>query len=140
MTLYDELYFDVTLIGKKSDLKRFISYLKSGDLDEFLEFHNDFLIYDDEYDTAPPEKDDLTVTFTNDDYGIEIDELDVDEFLELFCRAGKDLEISGHLYGADDEYSFISRKGSSYYENAKKAGGFNEDSYYSEIEKRQSEE
>ena len=139
MTLYDELYFDITLIGKKTDLKRFISYLKSGELDEFLEFHSDFLVYDDEFDTAPPEKDDLSVIFTNDDYGIEIEELDVDEFLELFCRAGKDLDISGHLYGADDEYSFVSRKGSTYYENAKKAS-FNEDSYYSEIEKRQSEE
>jgi hypothetical protein len=140
MTLYEELYFDITLIGKKSDLSRFISFLKSGELDDFFEFESDYLVYDDDYDTASPDRDDLTVTFTSDDYAIEIDEFDVDEFLDTFCRAAKELDVTGHFYDSDDEYSFVSHKGVSYYENAKKAGGFNEDSYLKEVEKRQLED
>jgi hypothetical protein len=60
--------------------------------------------------------------------GIEIDELDTDEFLELFCRAGKNLDIDGRLYDADDEeYAFVSEMGDSYYLNAKNATRFNDE-------------
>ena len=42
MTLNEELYFEITLKGVKSDLKKFIDFLKSGELDEFFEFSTDF--------------------------------------------------------------------------------------------------
>lgn len=119
MILYEELYFEITLSGKKSDLKKFVSYIKSGELDEFFEVTNDYINYDDGFDTAAPDEK-SSIVLSNDDYGIEIDEFDTDEFLEVFCRAAKDLDIRGHLYDIDDEeYRFISEIGDSYYLNAR---------------------
>lgn len=127
MTLCEELYFEITLTGAKSDVKKLISYLKSGELDEFFEFSGDYISYDDEYENAAPEAE-VSVTLSNDDYGIEIDEFDTDEFLEIFCRAAKDIEVYGSLYDIDDEeYKFKSDKGDSYYVNAKRIMMFNED-------------
>ena len=37
MTLWDELYFEATLHGLKSELKKFVNFLKSGELDDFFE-------------------------------------------------------------------------------------------------------
>ena len=37
MTLWDELYFEITLHGAKSELKKFVNFLKSGELDDFFE-------------------------------------------------------------------------------------------------------
>ena len=127
MKLYEEIYFEITLMGTKSDLAKFVSYVKSGDLDEFIEISNDFIFYDDNYATANP-GDESKVTLTNDDYGIEIDEFDVDEFLEILCRAAKNLDVEGQVYDIDDEeYSFRSDAGNSYYVNAKLVSKFNED-------------
>lgn len=127
MTLCEELYFEITLTGAKSDLKKFISYLKSGELDEFFEFSSEYINYDDEYEDAPADGE-TSITLSNDDYGIEIDEFDTDEFLEIFCRAAKELEVYGSLYDIDDEeYRFKSDKGDSYYVNARRIEMFNED-------------
>ena len=120
MTLCEELYFDITLQGTKSELKKFASFLKSGELDEFFEISSEYISYEDDY-----EKGDLnsqaTIIFSNDDYGIEIDEFDTDEFLEVFCKAAKSLFVQGVLYDADDEeYEFESAAGDSYYINAKR--------------------
>lgn len=119
MTLCEELYFEITISGTRSDLKKFVSYLKSGELDEFFEIENDFIDYDDNFEDCD-DNDETYITFSNDDFGIEIDEFDSGEFLEVFCRAGKNLDMRGRLYDIDDEeYSFISSKGDSYYLNAK---------------------
>ncbi len=119
MILYEELYFEITLTGKKSDLKRFVSYIKSGELDDFFEVTNDYINYDDGFDTAGADEK-SSIVLSNDDYGIEIDEFDTDEFLEIFCKAAKDLDVRGHLYDIDDEeYRFISEIGDSYYLNAR---------------------
>lgn len=127
MTLCEELYFEITLTGTKSGLKKFISFLKSGELDDFFEFSSDYISYDDNYDSAEGDAE-TSVTLSTDDYGIEIDEFDTDEFLDIFCRAGKELDISGHFYDIDDEeYSFKSDAGDSYYLNARRIGIFNED-------------
>lgn len=127
MTLCEELYFEITLTGAKTDLKKFISYLKSGELDEFFEFSSEYINYDDEYDDTPAEGE-TSIVLSNDDYGIEIDEFDTDEFLEVFCRAAKELDVYGSLYDIDDEeYKFKSDKGDSYYINAKRIEMFNED-------------
>lgn len=127
MTLCDEFYFEITLTGAKTDLKKFISFLKSGELDDIFEFSTEYISYDDSFETAEGDAE-TSITLSNDDYGIEIDELDTDEFLELFCRAAKELDVTGHLYDIDDEeYSFKSDKGDSYYVNAKRITRFNED-------------
>ena len=127
MTLCEELYFEITLSGTKSELRKFVSYLKSGELDDFFEVTSDYIHYDDEFDSADADKE-TSVIFSNDDYGIEIDEFDTDEFLEVFCKAAKSLEARGNLYDIDEEeYSFFSAKGDSYYVNAKRTAKFNDE-------------
>lgn len=127
MTLYDELYFEITATGPKSEIKNFVSYLKSGELDEFFEFSTDYINYDDEYATAGPDQE-VSVVISNDDYGVEIDEFHTDEFLEVLCKAGRRLYLKGNLFDVDDEeYSFVSEKGDSYYTNALLVQNFNED-------------
>ena len=132
MTLYEELYFEINLTGSKIDLKKFISFLKSGGLEDFFEFSTDYITYDDRYRDAEDTQE-ASITISNDDYGIEIDEFDTDEFLEIFCRAAKALDVEGQVYDIDDEeYSFVSNAGDSYYLNAKLATKFNEDEDRSE--------
>ena len=127
MILCEELYFEITLTGIKSELKKFISCLKSGELDDFFEFSSDYISYDDEYDEAG-DGEETSIVITNDDLGIEIDELDTDEFLDVFCRAARSLDVNGHIYDIDDEeYRFFSEPGDSYYLNADKVKRFNED-------------
>jgi len=127
MTLWDELYFEVTLHGVKSELRKFVNFLKSGDLDDFFEISQDYIIFDDNYASAS-DADESEIIFTNDDYPIEIDEFDTDEFLEVFCKAAKNLEIYGTLYDCDDgEFHFTSPAGDSYYVNSRKAVRFNDE-------------
>jgi hypothetical protein len=127
MTLCEELYFEITLTGTKSELSKFVSYLKSGELDEFFEISSDYINYDDEFNSINSDQD-TSITLSNDDYGIEIDEFDTDEFLEVFCKAARHLEVEGRIFDIDDEeYSFISAKGDSYYLNAKKTTKFNDE-------------
>ena len=127
MTLYEELYFEIRATGAKSEVRNFINYLKSGELDEFFEFSSEYISYDDEYATAD-ESAEVSVIIANDDYGIEIDEFHTDEFLEVLCKAGKRLYLKGQLYDADnEEYSFVSESGDSYYTNALLVQNFNED-------------
>ena len=127
MTLYDELYFEIKATGPKSEIKRFASFLKSGELNDFFEFSTDYIIYDDDYETASGDEE-ASVIISNDDFGIEIDEFHTDEFLEVFCKAAKNLYVKGQLFDIDDEeYSFVSEAGDSSYTNAKNISSFNED-------------
>lgn len=127
MTLCEELYFDITLTGTRADLKKFVSFLRSGGLEDFFEFSSEYISYDDLFEEVPP-MDNTYIQFSNEDFGIEIEELDVDEFLDVFCRGAKDLSVSGRLYDIDDEeFCFESDKGDSYYVNMRKISSFNED-------------
>jgi len=127
MTLYNELYFEIRATGAKSEIRSFVSYLKSGELDDFFEFSEDYIDYDDEFADAGPDEE-VSVVISNDDYGIEIDEFYTDEFLEVLCKAGKRLYLKGQLFDADnEEYTFISEAGNSYYTNALLVKDFNED-------------
>lgn len=127
MILYEELYFEITATGSKSEIKNFINYLNSGELDDFFEFSMDYVDYDDDYDAAGPESE-VTVVISNDDYGIEIDKFYTDEFLEVLCKAGKRVYLKGQLYDIDDdEYSFVSEVGDPYYTNALLARGLDGD-------------
>jgi S-adenosylmethionine:tRNA-ribosyltransferase-isomerase (queuine synthetase) len=119
MKLYEEIYFEITLMGTKSDLSKMVNYIKSGELDEFIEISNDFIFYDDNYATAKPTSE-TKVTLSNDDYGIEMDEFDPDDFLEALCKVGKPLYIKGTFYDIDnEEYQFVSEEGNNYYVNAR---------------------
>lgn len=127
MILYEELFFEIEVSGQKAQLKKLINFLKSGELDDFFEFSADYINYDDEYADAEDTAE-VSITLSTDDYGIEIDEFDTNDFLEVFCKATKELYVSGQLYDADDEeYAFVSEAGDSYYVNAKHAKRFNED-------------
>lgn len=127
MTLYDELYFDITVEGVKSDINKFVSALKAGALDDFFEFDTDMIEYDDGYSAAEDGKS-SSLSFSNVDIGIEIEELSVYDFLDELCRISKSLELRGEVYDAeDDEYRFVSHAGESYYINADKERLFEED-------------
>ncbi len=127
MTLYDEIYFEITAVGPKHEIKKFVSFLKSGELDDFFEFSSDYINYDDDYVSADDSQE-ATVIISTDDYGIEIEELNTDEFLEMICKAGKNLYLKGQVYDiGDEEYSFVSEAGDSYYVNALNVEKFNED-------------
>ena len=127
MTFYDELYFEITVKGAKRDIKKFASFLRSGELDEFFEIDSDFLCYDDDFYAAENDGE-CTLVFTNDDNPIEIDEFDSDEFLEVLCHAAKALDLRGTIYDADDEeLSFFSKVGDSYYLNSKHVSIFNDE-------------
>ena len=127
MTFCDELYFEITLTGTKAEIKRFASFLRSGELDDFFEISSDYISYDDGYSDAADE-DKTTLVFTDDDCGVEIEEFDTDEFLDVFCRAAKNLEVEGRFYDVDDEeFSFVSSLGDTYYINSKKIDRFNDE-------------
>jgi hypothetical protein len=127
MTLYEELYFDIKLSGQKTELKKFISFLRSDGLEDFFEFSSEYITYDDRFNDVAPEEETFVI-ISNDDYGIEIDEFDTDEFLEIICKAGRRLYLKGQIFDADnEEYSFVSEAGDSYYINALLVNDFNED-------------
>ena len=134
MTLYEELYFEITLTGTKSELHKLIAFMRSGELDDFFTFEPDYITYDDGFDEASPSTE-TSITLSNDDCGIEIDEFDTDEFLEVFCRAAAELDVVGTIYDIEDEeFSFISEVGDSYYTNSRKVARFNEDEEFGEEE------
>ena len=119
MTLYEELYFEITAKGVKSEIKKLTRFLKSGELEDFFEVSRDYINLDDNYDALSDEEK-CELVFSNDEIGIEIDEFDTDEFLELFAKAAKNLEVTGTLYDAEDnEFSFVSPEGDAYYYNAR---------------------
>lgn len=127
MIFTEEIYFEINLRGLKSELKKMVRFLKSGELDDFFEINSEYIVYDDDYAQTPD--DGVTgLTLTNDDIGVETDELDTDEFLDLFCKAAKNLEVIGHLYDIDDEeYSFRSAAGDDGYTNARGEERFNDE-------------
>ena len=115
MTLHEELYFEITVEGAIENVKKFVSYATSGELDEFFEITGDYVAYDDD---STPES--TRATISNDDIGIEIDSLRIEEFLDALCSGGRQVLIYGHIYDIDDEeYRFISHIGNAGFINAK---------------------
>ena len=118
MRLHEELYFEIELNGVKEELVKFVNFVLSGELDEFFEISEGHIIYDDEFaETESSRQSSLSIV--NDDYGIELDSFDPEEFLDVFCKAAKNLEVSGHFYDInDDEYRFESPMGDPCYIDA----------------------
>ena len=132
MILCDEFYFEITFTGTKADIKKIATFLKSGGLEDFFEHDDSYISYDDAYYDASDDEE-TWLTFSNDDYGIEIDEIDSDELLEVLCRAAKALHVSGSLYDInDEEYDFVSKAGASYHVDKRKEALFNEDEDFEE--------
>ena len=127
MTFSDEFYFEITLTGSKTDIKKIAQFIKSGELDDFFEVESDFITCDDNFHDVS-DSEETSLVFSNDDYGIEIDEFEAEDFLDVFCRAAKSLDVSGTLYDInDEEYNFKSEAGNSYYIDKSKVFSFNED-------------
>ena len=87
MTLYDELYFEINLIGPKSEIKKFVRYLQSGELDDFFEFSSDYVNYDDDFADAGDDEE------TADLLPVEDEKL-LDEVFEEFCRVLEEDELA----------------------------------------------
>ena len=127
MTLYEELNFEITVRGKKSDIKRAISAFRSGELDDFFDFSEEYIMYDDSFADADDGMDTEAI-LTTDACGIEIDEIEAEELLEVICKVTESLDIFGYLYDVDEEeYGFSSEKGDSYYVNSRRAKSFNDE-------------
>ena len=126
MTLYEELYFEITAKGEKSEIKKLKRFLKSGELDDFFEVNDEYINLDDNY-SALDDGEHTELVFSNDEIGIEIDEFYTDEFLEVFCKAAKNLDVTGTIYDMEDnEFSFTSPEGDAYYYNSR-AKKFNDE-------------
>ena len=127
MTLYDELYFDITVEGTKGDIQKFVRALGSGALEDFFEFDDEQLDFDDGYDAADSGAK-TSLCFSNVDIGLEIEELEVFDLLDELCRITRPLEVRGEIYDAEnDEYRFVSHAGDSFYINADREKLFNEE-------------
>ncbi len=127
MILYEEIYFEITAKGIKSEIKKLAKFLNSGELDDFFEITSDYINYGDEF-TAASDDEEVEMTFTNDDIGIEVDEFDPEEFLDTFCHAAKSLELVGHIYDInDEEYNFVSEEGSVDFKNSRSINKFNDE-------------
>lgn len=141
MTLSEELYFEINAEGTKAALKRFAAFLTSGDLDDFFDISEDYISYGDDFDEKSDEET-ADLVFSNDDLGIEIDSFDPEDFLDVFCRAGVNLDLQGHFYDLDDEeYRFISPAGDAGFSDASRVDRFNDelDNEAYEEEKREEE-
>ena len=120
MKLHEELYFEITVEGAKSDVVKFIDYVKSGELDDFFDFSSQYIVYDDNY-AISSDIGQVSVSLSNDNYGIEIDSFDPEEFLDALCSGGKMVTIHGNIFDIyDEEYRFISNAGESSYINTDK--------------------
>lgn len=119
MTLYEEIYFEITARGEKSEIRKLSKFLKSGELEDFFEVTGDYINLDDNYANLSDEEA-CELVFSNDEIGVEVEEFDTDDFLELFCKAAKNLDVSGSLYDSEDnEFSFVSPEGDAYYYNSR---------------------
>lgn len=127
MILSEELYFEITARGTKSEIKKLVKFLKSGELDDFFEITSDYISYNDDY--AILDDDGVCeMIFSNDDIGIEADEFDVEDFLDIFCKAARNLDLVGHIYDInDDEYNFTSETGATSYRNLGDVCEFNDE-------------
>ena len=120
MKLHEELYFEITVEGVKSDVVKFIDYVRSGELDDFFDFSSQYIVYDDNY-AISSDIGQVSVSLSNDNYGIEIDSFDPEEFLDALCSGGKNVTIHGNIFDIyDEEYRFISNAGESSYVNTDK--------------------
>ena len=141
MRLNEELYFEITAEGKRESVERFASFILSGELDDFFDVSDDYIVYDDNFDSASPDEK-VSFVFTNDEYGVSIDSLNPEDFLDVFCKGSMGIFLSGTLYDIDDEeYSFISHEDDVSFTNTKNISEFNDEldakAYEEELEAKE---
>lgn len=118
MKLHEELYFEITAEADKESIDKFASFVSSGALDDFFEFTSDYITYSDNYNSAGT-FDKVSLTLANDDYGIEIETFNPEDFLDVLCSGARNVFIHGHLFDIDDEeYRFVSHAGSTSFINS----------------------
>ena len=140
MRLHDELYFEITAEGSRGELERFSAFLTSGVLNDFFEVDEDYIIPDDDYNTVM-DSEKTSLVFTNDEYAIEINSFDPEAFLEVLCKGGKGLYLTGQLFDCDDvEYRFVSNEGDSFFIDADKVNLFNDELDAKALEEEEAEE
>ena len=111
------MYFEINVEGDPNDVKKFLDFVLSGELGDFFEFTDDFIIKNDDFSEGSLSK--ASYTLANDDYGIEIESLNPEDFLDVLCSGAKNVYLHGHVYDIDDEeYAFVSEIGSSSYINS----------------------
>ncbi len=121
MFLYDEIYFEITARGSSEEIDKLECYLSSGELDDFFEISPEYINRDETMDGAE-------IIFSNDDVGIELDEFEVEDFLDVLCKAGKSVDLRGSLYDTDDnEFTFASPAGDSAYYDSDVPCTFNDE-------------
>ena len=64
MTLCGEFYFEINVVGAKCEVKKLVTFLRSGGLDDFFEFSTDFISYDDDWADAADSAE-VSVTLPN---------------------------------------------------------------------------
>ena len=138
MIFYDSVCFDITVMGQKTHVDKLINYLKSGELDSYFVIEDEFFSFDNNYDSA--NSDDEVSISLSEEFGVEVEEFDSDEFLEIVCKVEKSLHIKGSFYNFDDdEVRFVSESGNSYYVNSDGFSEFN-DELDAEAKKEEAEE
>ncbi|MBR2466088.1 MAG: hypothetical protein IKB38_04050 [Clostridia bacterium] len=126
MIFYESVCFDITITGEKAHVSKLIAYMKSGELDDVLVLDDEYFSFDDEYETAAPDAE--VCVSVSEEFGAEVDEFNSDEFLELLCKAAKNVHLKGNFYNFDDEeIRFVSEIGDSYYTNADNITFFNDE-------------
>ena len=106
---------DMTLGGRLILLTKLCA--EDGDLDDFFEITSDYITYSDNYSYASSSEE-VSITFANDDIGIEIDSFNPEKLLDVLCAAGKSLSMHGNIFDIDDEeYYFVSHKNDASYVN-----------------------
>ena len=127
MIFSESVCFEISANGANSDIKKLVNTLKSGAFEDFFEISDDMFSFDDDYETGAPDEH-TSMLFSSDEFGVEVDEFDADEFLEMLCKAAKPLHLVGSFYNFDDEeYRFVSEAGDAYYVNADDISEFNDE-------------
>lgn len=126
MQLHDEIYFEITIEGRRANVEKFKDFLLSGEFDNFFEISSDYIIYSDNYNNAS-ENEEVSLILANDDIGIEIDRLNPEDFIDVLCSGGRNVFIHGNIFDIDDEeYSFVSHIGDTSFTNTEDLEFFDE--------------
>ncbi len=124
MILREEIYFDIAFEGQRSVLEKIESFLLSGAFDDFFEISDEFITFEDDLSSTGA----CRMIVANDDYGIEINRFDPEDFLDILCSNAKDAVVTGSFYDIEDEeYRFVSLEGDRGYSDANNINVFNDE-------------
>ena len=124
MILREEIYFDIAIEGQRNVLEKIESFLLSGAFDDFFEISEDFITFEDDLSSTGA----CRMIVANDDYGIELNRFNPEDFLDILCPNAKDAVVTGSFYDVEDEeYRFVSLEGDRGYSDADNINIFNDE-------------